>query len=70
MLTFCNGATEDLWVAYMFYSPDTCGGEGGDWQTIGWFHITPGACATAYANDLHDVHNRFWYFYAENASRT
>ena len=66
MLAFCNGYTERLWVAYMFHSPDACGGEGGDWQTIGWFAMEPGSCVTVYANDLDDVHNRYWYFHAEN----
>jgi hypothetical protein len=28
MLAFCNSYSEDIWVAYMFWSPDTCGGEG------------------------------------------
>jgi hypothetical protein len=37
MLAFCNSTNDEVWVAYMFYSPDTCGGEGGDWQTIGWY---------------------------------
>lgn len=70
MLTFCNGYTEEIWVAYMFYSPGDCGGEGKDWQTIGWFSITPKACTIVYANDLKDVNNRYWYYYAENASRS
>jgi uncharacterized membrane protein len=67
MLAFCNGFHEEVWVAYMFYSPDTCGGEG-NFQTIGWFAIAPGQCATVYANDLDDVNNRYWYYYAESAS--
>ena len=70
MLRFCNSFTEDLWVAYMFHSPEDCGGEGGDWQAIGWFHIAPGACSIVYANSLDDVNNRFWCFFAENADRT
>jgi uncharacterized membrane protein len=70
MLAFCNSYTERLWVAYMFWSPDTCSGEGGNWQTIGWFSIEPGSCTTVYANDLDDVHNRYWYYYAENQGRT
>ena len=32
----------------MFYSPDTCGGEGGDWQTIGWYAAAPGQYTTVY----------------------
>jgi len=66
-LDFCNSSPEQVWVAYMFWSPDDCGGYG-DWQTIGWFAIAPGACETVYANDLDDVNNRYWYFYAESAS--
>lgn len=66
MLTFCNHYTEDVWLCYSFYSPDDCGGEGGDWQTIGWFHVVPGSCVTPYANDLDDVGNRYWYFYAHS----
>ena len=42
MLAFCNSYTERLWVAYMFWSPDACGGEGGNWQTIGWFLLIAG----------------------------
>ena len=67
MLAFCNHTSEQLWVAYMFYSPGDCGGEGGNWQTIGWFEMNPGACTTVYGNSLGDVHNRYWYYYAENA---
>lgn len=65
MLAFCNGFTEGVWVAYMFYSPDDCGGDG-DWQTIGWFHVAPGQCTTVYGNSLDDVNNRYWYYHAEN----
>ena len=66
MLAFCNHYSERVWVAYMFWSPDACGGGGGNWQTIGWLGIEPGSCATVYANDLDDVNNRYWYFYAQN----
>jgi uncharacterized membrane protein len=69
-LHFCNSYRDHVWVAYMFWSPDACGGEGDNWQTIGWFGIAPGSCATVYANDLDDVNNRYWYFYSENDSRT
>ena len=70
MLAFCNSYTERLWVAYMFWSPDACGGEGGNWQTIGWFAMEPGSCVTVYANDLDDVNNRYWYYHAENDAAT
>ena len=70
MLAFCNAYTQRLWVAYMFWSPNDCGGEGGNWQAIGWFAMEPGSCVTVYANDLDDVNNRYWYFYAENDDRS
>jgi hypothetical protein len=64
-LKFTNHFTEDVWVFYVFHSPDDCGGEGQDWQGIGWFHVSVGETVTVYANSLGDVHNRYWYFYAE-----
>jgi hypothetical protein len=85
-LAFGNLTNEDVWVAYMFLSQDVCGGEGGNWQAIGWFRVLgvrdhplpppkgPSAegsnTRTVYANDLKDVNNRYWYFYAQNASRS
>ena len=68
MLRFCNHHHDYVWVTYMFWSPDDCGGEGKNWQNIGWFGISPGSCATVYANDLDDVNNRYWYFYGTNNS--
>ena len=70
MLKFVNATDQDLWVAYMFLAQDVCGGEGGDWQTIGWFHMSPGGSTVPYANSLNDVHNRNWCYYAENANRS
>jgi uncharacterized membrane protein len=48
----------------MFYSPESCGGDGGDFEKMGWWRIAPGSCALVYANDLEDV-NQFWYYYAQ-----
>ena len=64
MLRFCNSYPVTIWTAISFYSPDHCGGEGGDWQNIGWYRVDPGQCVVVYSNDLADL-NRFWYFYAE-----
>jgi hypothetical protein len=69
MLTFVNNFTEDIWVAYMFYAPDTCGGAG-DFQAIGWYHIAPGQSSVPYANSLNDVNDRYWCYYAENGDRS
>jgi uncharacterized membrane protein len=65
-LKFGNSFTQDVWLFYVFHSPDDCGGEGRDWQGIGWFHAAVGETVTVYSNDLDDVHNRYWYFYAES----
>jgi uncharacterized membrane protein len=63
-LVLCNNYPVSIWTAIMFYSPETCGGEGGNFEKMGWWPIAPGACALVYANDLADV-NKFWYYYAE-----
>ena len=63
-LVLCNGYPSGIWTSIMFYSPETCGGEGGDFEMMGWWRIAPGACALVYANDLEDV-NRFWYYFAQ-----
>lgn len=70
MLKFVNATDQDLWVAYMFLAQDVCGGDGGDWQAIGWYHMPPGGSTVPYANDLDDVHNSLWCYYAENADRS
>jgi len=64
MLTFCNSHPVRIWTAISFYSPEECGGDGGDFQNIGWYRVEPGSCVVVYRNDLADL-NRFWYFFAE-----
>ena len=64
MLRFCNSHPVRIWTAISFYSPEVCGGEGGDWQNIGWYRVDPGQCVVVYNNDLADL-NRFWYVLAE-----
>jgi uncharacterized membrane protein len=65
-LTLCNSYTTTIWTSIMFYSPETCGGDGGDFEMMGWWRIEPGSCALVYANDLEDV-NQFWYYFAHAA---
>jgi uncharacterized membrane protein len=65
VLRFCNSYPTPIWTAISFYSPEDCGGEGLNWQNIGWYRVDPGSCAVVYANDLDDVDSRYWYFYAE-----
>jgi hypothetical protein len=48
----------------MFYNPETCGGDGGDFEMMGWWRVEPGSCVLAYANDLEDL-NQFWYYFAK-----
>jgi hypothetical protein len=69
MLKFVNATDQDLWVAYMFLAQVECGGEGGDWQAIGWLHMVPGGSTIPYLNDLDVVNNRYWYYYVENPDR-
>ena len=64
-LRLCNGYTSRISTIIMFYSPETCGGEGGDFEMMGWWNLDPGMCALVYANDLADL-NRFWYVYADS----
>ena len=66
MLTICNEYPSTMWAAYMFHAPDACGGEGGDWQVLGWWPLQWRQCAVVYANDLDDVGNRYWYYYAHS----
>jgi uncharacterized membrane protein len=65
-LVLCNGYPATIWTSIMFYSPETCGGEGGDFEMMGWWALAPGQCALIYANDLADL-NQFWYYFAEAA---
>ena len=65
-LTLCNSYPATVWTAIMFYSPETCGGDGGDFEMMGWWRIDPGSCALVYANDLEDL-NRYWYYFAHAA---
>ncbi len=67
MLKFVNYTNWEVWLAYMFRAQDVCGGEGGDWQAIGWYYMPPYGDTVPYANSLGDVGNRYWCFYAENA---
>jgi uncharacterized membrane protein len=62
-LTLCNSYPQTISTAIMFYSPNTCGGEGKDFEMMGWWNLAPGSCALVYANDLDDL-NRFWYYFA------
>ena len=58
-----NEYSRRLSATIMFFSPETCGGEGGDFELMGWWNINPGGNALVYANDLADL-NRFWYVHA------
>jgi uncharacterized membrane protein len=64
MLAMCNGYPAHIYVAIMFYNPEKCGGDGGNFETMGWWSVAPGSCVNVYANDLEDL-NRYWYYYAQ-----
>ena len=40
-LVLCNNYPTTIWTSIMFYSPETCGGEGGDFEKMGWWPIAP-----------------------------
>ena len=63
-LTLCNSYSTVISTAIAFYSPDTCGGEGENFEMMGWWDLEPGSCALVYANDLEDL-NRYWYYFAQ-----
>jgi hypothetical protein len=65
-LTLVNGYSSTISTTIMFYSPEACGGEGGNFECMGWWNIQPGGSAFVFANDVGDL-NRFWYFFAEAA---
>lgn len=58
---FRNDTPVRIWIAVAHYSPDTCGGEYGNWATIGWFHFAPGQQAWVL-----ETNNLNVYFYAES----
>ncbi len=64
MLAICNSYRAHVYVAIMFYSFETCSGEGWNFETMGWWSVDQGSCAIVYGNDLEDL-NRYWYYYAE-----
>lgn len=64
MLVFCNRHPVRIWTALSFLSEETCGGEGGNWESTGWWAIDPGSCVRIWTGDVAD-HNRYWYYYAE-----
>lgn len=65
MLRFCNSHRTGIWTAISFYSPQRCGGEGGNWRNMGWYRIEPNACRVVHNADVSDV-NRYWYYYGES----
>lgn len=51
----------DLWVTYMYYAPNVCGGD--HFRQTGWYQIPPGGQTTVYNGSV--KFNRFWAYYAE-----
>jgi uncharacterized membrane protein len=63
-LTLCNSYPTLISTAITFYSPDKCGGEGDNFEMMGWWNIAPGSCALVYGGDLQDL-NRYSYYFAQ-----
>jgi uncharacterized membrane protein len=57
----CNRAQVEMWSAIGFLLD-------GQWQSQGWWHLKPGACARALSGDL-QTGNRYYYVFAENKQR-
>ena len=68
MLEFVNQTPQDVYISYMFFSPDVCG-QDGDWQAIGWFHASSGQSVVVYGDSMKDVDHGVWCFYAHTADR-
>jgi|KBSMisStandDraft_5_1062788.scaffolds.fasta_scaffold597703_1 hypothetical protein len=60
-LCFQNSHGSPLSTAVMWYNPGACGGDGGNWETRGWWKVDPGD--TVHTNVWTD--NRYFCFYAE-----
>jgi hypothetical protein len=60
-LRFRNNHHSPVSTALMWYSPGTCGGEGGNWETRGWWNLFPGSNVTTNVG----TGNRYFCFYAE-----
>jgi len=64
-IRFRNNYRSTVSVAVMFYSPQACGGEYGNWGTRGWWVIDPGQTKHAI-----NTNNRYVCFYAEATDGT
>jgi hypothetical protein len=61
-LRIFNQHSAEVSTAIMFFNPDTCGGEGQDFEVMGWWNIAPAGNALVYANDVD--FNRYWFAFA------
>jgi hypothetical protein len=57
---FRNSYGKHVDVAIMKWNPDKCGGEGGNWETKGWFGLEPGEVKSVFSTS-----NRNAGYYAE-----
>jgi uncharacterized membrane protein len=57
-----NHHSQQITVAIMYASPQSCSGAGRDWATEGWWNIAPGGSALVYGGDMN--FNRNWYYHA------
>lgn len=60
-LCFANSCPSTLWVAVMWWDPDSCQADGGDWATRGWWGVSPGGLVSTNVF----TNNRYFYFFAE-----
>jgi uncharacterized membrane protein len=50
----------DLWITYMYYAPDLCGGDG--YRQVGWYRVPPGGQTTVFNGS---VKGRYFPYHAE-----
>jgi hypothetical protein len=61
---FHNQHGTTIYVAFMRYDPDGCGGDG-NWQTKGWLKLAPGETKQGFRTS-----NRYAYYYAKATDGT
>jgi hypothetical protein len=61
---FRNNHGTTIYVAFMRYDPDGCGGDG-NWQTKGWLKLNPGETKQGFRTS-----NRYAYYYAKATDGT
>jgi uncharacterized membrane protein len=60
-----NNYNRPVWVAFAYANSDACGAEGGNYRTLGWYKVDPGA-QRALLNGSLLFGGKYFYIYAES----